>query len=220
MTSFCSALNVLAGAHDGGKNRCRTLRHLDIAGTPLLFSEPALLEGLARCLAGNRSLEHVDVSLPNESIPEPALQYLARHCLCRAGPSLTTFVLFREEETAAAARLDVATVDAIVDGMGGNTSLLSLGRTAGNHRIQHWLDMNRAGRRALATLTTTNTTNTSLGIWSHLLARAARPATITAGDGPIDHDDDDDDEGDARDRGRVASVLFGLLQGPALLEQR
>jgi len=192
----------------------------------------------------NTSLKHVDVS--SCDMTPNGIQYLARNCLPYCGGSgrtLKSLVLFdgsnknknycvveKEEDD----RTTSIVYAAIESGLQSNVTLESLGElpddnavitmASNKNSIRHLMNLNLAGRRAFQR---TVDDDLPLAAWSYVLARAGR-IEYNEND-----DDDDEDKSDKNDNNKVspptatataitatASVLFALLQGAALLEQR
>jgi len=94
-----------------------------------------------------------------------------------------------------------------------NRTLENLGELD-DSKIQHSLNLNRAGSRSLAT------DDLPLAAWSHVLARAGHIEYNNDNDFDNGNDDTSGDKIESITNATAASVLFALLQGPALLETR
>ena len=180
--AFGNALGALASN--------QSLRSIDLSNNPGCLSDISSVKILAACLGANNTLANVNISgcgMTNQSI-----SYLARDGLPKCGTALKSLVLFgsdSEEETSIA-----LAATALEKGLASNTTLENLGELPSGiecQNIQHLLNLNKAGRRALCS-------SPPLASWAHLLARA----------GNLDYNQED-----------PTSIVFSLLrEGPVLME--
>lgn len=152
-------------------------------------------------------LEHVDIS--DCDISHAGMHVVAQHLMT-----------FETIKTLNVAHNDhnQATLDDLVQGLKHNRILRSLGPLEGvvgddEHpeiakKLQHYLDLNVAGRRALQQ-------DIPLAVWPLLLAQGQQKVFEHSGD--VDDDEEDDDE--EQHVGRAQNVLFSMLRGPALFER-
>jgi len=158
-----------------------TLSLLDVSGNHF-FDD--VIYGLVECLARNSALRTLDVS--EAGISEAGIKVFANNLPRFKG--LTELNLAENDITEEAA-------SSLVDGLEHNRSLYSLGpmeeEYESSHRIEHYLDLNLAGRRALQN-------DITLAVWPHLLARTAKAELDGCG--------------------RTENCLYSLLRGPALFE--
>lgn len=160
-----------------------SLSHLDISGNH--FTDEAV-HGLTQALCVNSTLASLDVSDGN--ISEAGIQTFAQHL-----PSFKALKVLNLTEN----KITENAAMALVQGLEDNRMLQSLGPLEMvddyecTHFLEHYLDLNLAGRRALQN-------DISLGIWPHLLARTAQAGLRC---------------------GRNENALFALLRGPALFER-
>jgi hypothetical protein len=160
--------------------RNTSLSYLDISGNH--FFNDAII-GLAESLCENSTLQSLDIS--NSHITECGIKAFAKYLPQFKGLSVLSLAENDITEDA---------VLSLVDGLEHNRILFSLGPIEEvyecSHIIEHYLDLNMAGRRALQN-------DISLSIWPHLLARTAQAK--------LNH-------------GRTENCLYSLLRGPALFE--
>jgi hypothetical protein len=158
-----------------------SLSYLDISGNH--FSDE-IVQGLAKALCVNSTLETLDVS--ESDINETGVKTFAKHLPRFSGMKVLNLAENDITEEAALA---------LVAGLEDNRLLQSLGPIEEvyecTHFLEHYLDLNLAGRRALQN-------DISLGVWPHLLARTAQAELCC---------------------GRNENALFSLLRGPALFER-
>jgi hypothetical protein len=155
-----------------------------LGGNPFLH-HTAVVEALARCLSVNTTLQCVDVS--DSNLTEHGIRLLANQ-LHAFSNTLQVLNLAGNDLTERAAA-------SLVEGLRHNRTLESLGLDDISDcdcvpMMQHFLDLNRAGRRAMQN-------DIPLALWPQLLARAAGRMDQMA-------------------CGRNENVLYSLLRGPAL----
>jgi hypothetical protein len=188
LTGDQEELDLASLAHAVDALRTNTsITSLDISGNT--FSDEAV-KALAVCLSVNSTLETLDVS--ESEITETGMDYFAEHFCDFKG--LKTFNLAGNAWNASIGKC-------FAQGLENNRRLVSLGPIAScpsSERIEHFLDLNVAGRCALQN-------DIPLGVWPQLLARA--------NDIEFPHGDDEER------CGRNVNALFSLLQGPALFER-
>lgn len=220
-TAFGKTLGALS------TNRC--LKSIDLSRNPGCLSDSSSVEVLAACLSANACLEHVNIS--NCGITPGSIDYLASECLPVCGTSLKSLVLFASTETPNSATqncpstiikqgplgvhtgdCDDASASSLEKGLLLNVTLESLGdlpcdcenETIGRtyRRIQHTLNLNKAGRRVFRS-------SLPLANWSQLLVRADNLDYTRSSEETTKHDRESD----------TASVVFSLLRhGPILME--
>lgn len=193
-----------------------SLRDIDLSCNPGILSDSSSVKALTSCLSANASLEHANVS--GCGMAPESLRYLATECLPACGASLKSLVLFGSEPTDVATNNSCPnkptrsshdetcyrnTASALEKGLSSNTTLENLGDLSCSEMfetIQHTLNLNKGGRRAI--VQSRNTFSSSplpLAAWSQLLARADR----------LDYASDE----------TTPSVVFSLLrQGTILFE--
>ena len=156
------------------------LKTLDISNNHFLH-ETSVVDALVMSLSVNRSLGQLDVS--DSQITEAGIRILAEHL-----PSFFSLKVLN----LAGNDLNERTAKWLVKGLRGNRILESLGGMTeqGSHALmQHFLDLNMGGRRAMQN-------DIPLSVWPQLLARAA---------GRMEEHNS-----------CQANVLYSLLRGPAL----
>ncbi|CAJ1947719.1 unnamed protein product [Cylindrotheca closterium] len=163
-----------------------TLESLDISENRLTN---AAIHGLCECLSKNQTLRHLDIS--NAGVEEEGIEILARNLGQFKG--IQELNLSENDLTEEGAQ-------SLLNGLQHNYSLASLGPIMEQHfkcssDIEHYLDLNLAGRRALHS-------EIPLSIWPELLAKTSMRKNDLAGS-----------------RGRNENALFSLLHGPALFER-
>jgi Ran GTPase-activating protein (RanGAP) involved in mRNA processing and transport len=165
-----------------------SLTQLDISGNK--YSDAAV-EALVACLSANSTLETLEVN--DSHISEYGIRIFAKNL-----PGFKSLKVLNiggndfGEEVA----------ECLVRGLKYNRTLKSLGlieECSKSHIIEHFLDLNMAGRRAMQN-------DIPLAVWPLLLARASVMEMPVL-----------DDE--ALRSGRNESVLYSLLRGPALFER-
>ncbi|KAL3935766.1 MAG: hypothetical protein SGBAC_008779 [Bacillariaceae sp.] len=158
-----------------------TLEALDISGNHL--TNEAVL-GLCECLSNNETLRCLDIS--DAGVDEKGLSIVAQHLGEFQG--LRDLNLSENDLTEDGA-------ESLLAGLQSNRLLQSLGPIGQDFKcscyIEHYLDLNLAGRRAFQN-------DIALAVWPHLLARTAT-ADLSCG--------------------RNENALFSLLRGPALFER-
>ena len=211
--AFARALNALSTN--------TTLRMIDFSGNSHCLSDLTSLEALSSCLVTNTGLLHVNAS--SCDLTPFAIEYLAKNCIPHCSRRLKSLVLFDDETS----EIDVenkgwtTAQSALFSALQTNKTLETFGQLDGvitnfesRNRFQHLLNLNRAGRRALAA------NDLPLGAWSHVLARAGRTEIDNR-----DHDlcnitDTIESPTISSTKSTAASVVFALLHGPALLDNR
>ena len=167
-------------------NTC--LQSLDISGNT--FSDDAV-RALAACLSVNTTLETLDIS--ESEITEAGMDYFAEHFCDFKG--LKTFNLSGNAWNASIG-------NCFAEGLENNRRLISLGPIAScpsSRRIEHFLDLNVAGRSALQN-------DVSLAVWPQLLARV--------NDIELPHGSEEREQ-----CGRNVNALYALVRGPALFQR-
>jgi hypothetical protein len=201
-----------------------TLQGINLSGNTGCFVDMRNVKALSSCLISNANLCSVDVSCCDiDTTTNGGIQYLAKHCIPHCSDKLKSLILFNDDGNKNNnehdfVNLDKSTIEVLATGLQSNTTLVNLGETTSSSNktsyyvIQHLLNSNRGGRRALR-----SNDNLPLAAWSYVLARA----------GNIEYDDDDTIDVDssstfstAAAEATSASVLFELIRGPALLERR
>lgn len=193
--ALAKAIMVLAGS-----SCSKSLRELDVSGN--CFSDEAV-QLLTSALAQNSTLETLRIN--NSKISQAGIQLLA-HRLPELSSSLKTLDISGND-----VHNDVAQ-QALVDGLQHNRALTSLGamtleedadaEASMDPMVQHYLDLNLAGRRAMQD-------DIPLAAWPQLLTR-------------VNHmleDDKEEEEEKCDVASRQANMLFSLLRGPALFER-
>jgi hypothetical protein len=184
-------------------------------------------------LISNTTLCSVDVSCCDiDTTTDGGIQFLAKNCIPHCSDRLKSLILFNDDDGNNSnndnnnnnnndndyINLEKATIEVLATGLQSNTTLVDLGETTlslnktSYYVIQHLLNINRGGRRALR-----SNDDLPLAAWSYVLARV----------GTIEYDDDDTIDVDSSSTSSTAaaeatsaSVLFELLLGPSLLERR
>jgi len=198
-----------------------TLQIINLSGNIGCFADIRNVKILSSCLISNTNLCSVDVSCCDiDTTTNGGIQYLAKHCIPHCSDRLKSLILFNDDDGSNNnnnddndyINLEKSTIEVLATGLQSNTTLVNLGETTSSSIIQHLLNTNRGGRRALR-----RNDNLPLAAWSYVLARA----------GNIEYDDDDTMDVDSSSTSSTAaaeatsaSVLFELLRGPALLERR
>ena len=189
---------LLAKAIDALQNNT-SLTELDVSGNK--YSNPAVLKAFSRCLSHNTTLQTLDIN--DSEISEEGIKILGRSLPSFRGLKVLNITGSEYGEEALQCLADglrhnriLQNIGSIVDGKFG-----SLSHRSNATIIEHYLDLNRAGRRAMQN-------DIPLSLWPVLLARA----------GAMDMDGDDEDKEGAT-AGRNETVLFSLLRGPALFER-
>ena len=171
-----------------------SLRSLDISGNN--FPDDAVL-ALSTCLIVNSNLRTLNVN--DSHISEEGIKLFAKNVPNFKGLKVLNIAGNEVTENAA---------ECLVKGLGYNRVLESLGPieecAQQSHLIEHFLDLNMAGRRAMQI-------DIPLAVWPNLLARAGHMHM------PV-MDNDDNENGLARS-GRNENVLYALLRGAALFER-
>jgi hypothetical protein len=180
---FASLAKAVVALHSN-----TSLRKLDISGNK--YSDSAV-EALAVCLSVNSSLQTLEVN--DSHISEHGIRILANNLPKFKGLKVLNIAENDFGEEAA---------ESLVKGLKHNRILESIGpieHCSHSHIIEHFLDLNMAGRRAMQN-------DIPLALWPLLLARASDMDMSVL-----------DDE--APRSGRNANALFSLLRGPALFER-
>ena len=203
-----------------------TLQIINLSGNIGCFADIRNVKTLSSCLISNTNLCSVDISCCDiDTTTNGGIQYLAKHCIPHCSDRLKSLILFNDDDGSNNnnnddndyINLEKSTIEVLATGLQSNTTLVNLGETTSSSNktsycvIQHLLNINRGGRRALR-----SNDNLPLAAWSYVLARA----------GNIEYDDDDTMDVDSSSTSSTAaveatsaSVLFELLRGPALLER-
>ena len=204
-----------------------TLQIINLSGNIGCFADIRNVKTLSSCLISNTNLCSVDISCCDiDTTTNGGIQYLAKHCIPHCSDRLKSLILFNDDDgnnnnnndDNDCINLEKSTIEVLATGLQSNTTLVNLGETTSSSNktsycvIQHLLNINRGGRRALR-----SNDNLPLAAWSYVLARA----------GSIEYDDDNTMDVDSSSTSSTAaaeatsaSVLFELLRGPALLERR
>lgn len=196
-------------------SRNERLQRIDLSGNSGCFMDMENVKALTSCLVTNTALCHVDVSACHLN-PE-GICHLAQTCIPRCSKTLKSLVLFASE-TSDNNRTKIddwsGAVLSLKRGLQFNSTLESLGELDDiginfelRSSLQYLMNENRGGRRAL------QTDDLPITIWPNVLARAAR----------IEYDVCQDDESDTQvnlSSVTSASIVFALLHGPVMLEQR
>eukprot|EP00537_Pseudo-nitzschia_pungens_P012957 CAMPEP_0172393832 /NCGR_PEP_ID=MMETSP1061-20121228/12275_1 /TAXON_ID=37318 /ORGANISM="Pseudo-nitzschia pungens, Strain cf. pungens" /LENGTH=534 /DNA_ID=CAMNT_0013125041 /DNA_START=135 /DNA_END=1742 /DNA_ORIENTATION=- len=214
-TAFANALNALSTN--------TTLRRIDLSGNGPCLEDQKNVEALTSCLVANQGLLHADVS--SCQLTPCGIQYLGQYCIPHCTGRLKSLILLDKGTNSNCAdesgKWDTA-LSFLCSGVLSNTTLENLGDVddaATNpelrSRLLHLLNLNRAGRRALVAH------DMPLAAWSHVLARAGRVTYNNGVDGNPTSDNEIDNaeshgEPTCTDTSTTPSVLFSLLQGPAL----
>jgi hypothetical protein len=181
------------------------LQIINLSGNIGCFADISNVKALSSCLISNTTLCSVDVSCCDiDTTTDGGIQFLAKNCIPHCSDRLKSLILFNDDGNNYV-NLEKSTVEVLATGLQSNTTLENLGETTSSSNknsyyvIQHLLNGNRGGRRALR-----SNDKLPLAVWSYVLART----------GNIEYDDDDNAAATS------ASVLFELIRGPALLERR
>jgi len=165
-----------------------SLRKLDISGNK--YSDAAV-DALVACLSKNSTLRTLEVN--DSHISKRGITIFAKNLPGFASLKVLNIAGNEFGEEAA---------ECLVRGLKYNRILESLGpieECSKSHIIEHFLDLNMAGRRAMQN-------DIPLAVWPLLLARASEM------DMPVLDDE-------AIRSGRNENVLYSLLRGPALFER-
>lgn len=156
-----------------------TLQNLDVSGNQ--FKDEAV-EVLAACLSSNTTLKCLDVS--ESHITEHGIEIFAHQL-----PQFCGLATLNISGNAMSERA----VESLVQGLKDNRILQSLGPVdtsySCSHMMEHYLDLNIAGRRAMQN-------DIPIAVWPQLLARAGCMSD--------------------NDCGRNENAIYSLLRGPAL----
>jgi len=212
--AFENALNALS--------RNESLQRIDLSGNSGCFMDMENVKALTSCLATNSALCHVDVSSCH--LNPAGICHLAQKCIPRCSKKLKSLILFDSETRDSNSMKTNEWSDAFLAlkrGLQFNSTLESLGELDDTgiefelrSSLQYLMNENRGGRRAL------QSDDLPIVMWPDILARAGRiEYNIFCQD---DESDDDRNKEDQVDFSSVtsASVIFALLHGPAMLEQR
>jgi hypothetical protein len=164
-----------------------SVTHLNLSGNPFLH-HTTVVEALAQCLSVNTSLYALDIT--DTHLTDAGIERLAHHFHAFSSTSMKVLNLLGGNNDQHC--LTERAAKSLVEGLRHNRILESLGdmddnTTSWAPMMQHFLDLNRAGRRALQN-------DIPLAVWPQLLARAA----------------------DLPCGGRNETILYSLLRGPAL----
>jgi len=201
--AFTNALNALSTN--------TTLRRIDLSGNSSCLADLTSVKAFSSCLLVNAALIHVDVSSCH--LTSIGIEYLAQHCIPRCSPKLKSLILFGDESSKNCMAEAATSQASLYSALQSNRTLENLGELD-DSKIQHSLNLNRAGSRSLAT------DDLPLAAWSHVLARAGHIEYNNDNDFDNGNDDTSGDKIESITNATTASVLFALLQGPALLETR
>ena len=199
--ALAKAIAVVAGS-----SCSPTLKVLDVSGN--CFSDAAV-QLLTTALSQNTTLETLRIN--DSKISQAGIQLLA-HKLPELSTSLKTLDISGNDVYSPEAQ------QALVDGLQHNRTLTSFGAmtpeeddeeneapVAVDPMVQHYLDLNLAGRRAMQD-------DIPLAAWPQLLTRVNNMMEQEE-----DEEEEEEEKFDAASR--QANMLFALLRGPALFER-